>query len=40
MLAGVGMFEAAQSLGMSVKMLEDTYGHHHPDFQKETAEAY
>ena len=40
MQAGVDIWEAAGSLGMTVKMLEDTYGHHHPDFQKEAADAY
>lgn len=38
MQQGVDRWEAAGSLGMSVKMLEDTYGHHHPDFQKKAAE--
>lgn len=28
-----------RALGMSVQMLEDVYGHHHPDFQSEAAEA-
>jgi integrase len=27
------MWEAAGYLGMSLKMLEEVYGHHHPDFQ-------
>lgn len=38
MQAGVPIWEAAGSLGMSVEMLERTYGHHHPDWQKRAAE--
>jgi len=37
MQAGVSPWEAAGSLGMSVEMLEMTYGHHHPDWQKAAA---
>jgi len=37
MQAGVDMWEAAASLGMSVTMLERTYGHHHPDWQRNAA---
>lgn len=37
MQAGVDIFEAAGFLGMSAKTLEDVYGHHHPDFQKNAA---
>ncbi len=37
MLAGADIWDAAHYLGMSPKMLEDVYGHHHPDFQKEVA---
>lgn len=33
----VSVWEAAGSLGMSVEMLERTYGHHHPDWQKAAA---
>jgi integrase len=40
MQAGVDIWEAAGSLGMTVEMLEAVYGHHHPDFQKRAAEAY
>lgn len=36
--AGVNLWEAAGSLGMTVKTLETTYGHHHPDWQKAAAE--
>lgn len=38
MQAGVAPWEAAGSLGMSLEMLTRTYGHHHPDWQKRTAE--
>jgi integrase len=34
MQAGVDLWEAAGALGMSVKTLEETYGHHHPNFQQ------
>lgn len=40
MQAGVDMWEAAGSLGMTVETLQNTYGHHHADFQKNAAEAY
>lgn len=33
MLAGADKWDAADYLGMSVAMLEEVYGHHHPDFQ-------
>jgi integrase len=39
MQAGVDLWEAAGFLGMTVKQLEDTYGHHHPDFQEKAATA-
>jgi integrase len=35
----VNPWQAARSLGMSLAMLESTYGHHHPDWQSEAAEA-
>jgi integrase len=35
---GADMWKAAGALGMSVKTLERTYGHHHPDFQAEVAD--
>lgn len=38
MQAGVTPWEAAGALGMSVEMIERTYGHHHPDWQKNAAE--
>jgi integrase len=40
MLNGVPMYEAAGFLGMSQKVLEDVYGHHHPDFQKNAARGF
>lgn len=36
--AGVSLWQAAGALGMTVKTLEQVYGHHHPDFQKDAAE--
>lgn len=38
MQAGISPWEAAGALGMSVEMIERTYGHHHPDWQKNAAE--
>lgn len=38
MQAGVSPWEAAGALGMSLKVLESTYGHHHPDWQKAASE--
>lgn len=38
MQQGVEPWEASGALGMSIKMLEDVYGHHHPDWQKRAAE--
>jgi hypothetical protein len=38
MQAGVSPWEASGSLGMSVQVLEKTYGHHHPDWQKAASE--
>jgi integrase len=34
------LWEAAGFLGMTMEMLEDVYGHHHPDFQDEVAAAF
>jgi integrase len=34
MQRGCDIWEAAGYLGMSVEMLEEVYGHHHPDHQK------
>lgn len=39
MQRGADPWQAAGYLGMSVKVLLDTYGHHHPDYMKEAAEA-
>jgi integrase len=39
MQAGTDIFQAAGLLGMSVEMLRKVYGHHHPDFQSEAAQA-
>ena len=39
MQAGVELYEAAGYLGMSPETLWETYGHHHPDFQKAAASA-
>ena len=36
---GVDIWKAAQFLGMTVETLETVYGHHHPDFQREAADA-
>jgi integrase len=35
---GVPMWQTAGFLGMSVKVLEQTYGHHHPDYQKDATD--
>lgn len=37
MQAGVDLWQAAGSLGMSVRTMERVYGHHHPDWQKDAA---
>lgn len=37
---GTDMWEAAGWLGMTVEQLEENYGHHHPDFQNEAAQAF
>jgi hypothetical protein len=37
--AGVAPWEVANALGMSLKVLIAVYGHHHPDWQKDAAEA-
>jgi integrase len=39
MQRGTDPWQAAGYLGMSVKVLIDTYGHHHPDYMKEAAAA-
>lgn len=39
MRQGKDIWQSARSLGMSVEMLETTYGHHRPDWQSDVAEA-
>jgi integrase len=39
MQRGVPIWQAAGFLGMSAEILERTYGHHHPDYLKDAAEA-
>jgi integrase len=39
MQGGADLWVAAGFLGMTVKQLEETYGHHHPAFQEEAANA-
>jgi integrase len=39
MQAGVDLWQAAGFLGMTVEQLERTYGHHHPDYQREAVAA-
>jgi len=39
MQSGVDHYEAGGFLGMSAQMLEEVYGHHHPDFQSGAANA-
>jgi integrase len=38
MLAGVDLWQAAKHLGMTTRVLEATYGHHRPDFQRDASE--
>ncbi len=40
MQAGTDPWKAAGWLAMSLEVLLETYGHHHPDFQDEAASAY
>lgn len=40
MQAGTDPWQAAGFLGMTLEQLQATYGHHHPDFQDEAAEAF
>ncbi len=40
MLVNNDKFEAAGYLGMTLKTLEDTYGHHHPDHQASVAATF
>lgn len=39
MRQGIDPWSAAQFLGMSIKLLETTYGHHRPDWQTDAADA-
>lgn len=39
MQKGVDLWDAAGFLGMTVQQLEATYGHHHPDYQRDAVEA-
>ena len=39
MQRGADPWQAAGFLGMSIRVLLDTYGHHHPDYMKEAAAA-
>jgi hypothetical protein len=39
MQLGTDRWEATGYLGMSVRVLIDTYGHHHPDYMKEASGA-
>ena len=38
MQRGVSPWQAAGFLGMSVRVLEATYGHHSPDYQRDAAD--
>jgi integrase len=40
MQSGTDLWMAAGFLGMTVEMLQENYGHHHPDFQEEAAGAF
>src|SRR5271168_2216711 len=40
MQRGVDPWQAAGFLGMTVQTLEQVYGHHHPDFQREAAQGF
>ena len=40
MQRGVKVWEAAGYLGMTEAVLNDIYGHHHPDHQKEVKNAF
>jgi integrase len=39
MQRGVPIWQAAGYLGMSVEIIERTYGHHHPEYLRAAAEA-
>jgi len=40
MQAGAKTWELSGFLGMTEQTLVETYGHHHPDFQRDAAEMY
>lgn len=40
MQMGTDPWQAAGWLGMTLEQLQENYGHHHPDFQEEAAEAF
>jgi hypothetical protein len=40
MQRGTDRWQTAGWLGMTLEQLEENYGHHHPDFQEEAAEAF
>lgn len=40
MQKGTDPWQAAGWLGMTLEQLQENYGHHHPDFQEEAAEAF
>jgi hypothetical protein len=40
MQKGTDPWQAAGSLGITLEQLQENYGHHHPDFQEEAAEAF
>jgi hypothetical protein len=37
MQCSADLWQAAGMLGMTVEMLQERYGHHHPDFQRDVA---
>ena len=39
MQQGIDRWQVAGFLGMTVEQLEQTYGHHHPDYQEEAVAA-
>jgi len=39
MQRGVDLWQAAGFLGMTAEMLQERYGHHHPNFQRDAADA-
>ena len=40
MQLGTDPWQAAGWLGMTLEQLQENYGHHHPDFQEQAAEAF